>query len=63
MTYEYAMNKHDLKRIDKLNQLTNKETFWNDVRKMVKNVHSDSALRHWQCFAEIRYAELTSEAL
>ena len=32
------IEKHDIKRIDKLERLTNPITFWNDVRKLVKNV-------------------------
>jgi hypothetical protein len=40
MTYDRAIEKRDYAKIDKLNTLTNKETFWDDVRKFTKNVTS-----------------------
>lgn len=57
----YVMERNDIKKIDKLNQLTNKETFWDDVRKLTKNVTSDHSIQHWQCLAEVRYNELITE--
>ena len=51
------IEKHDIKRIDKLERLTNPITFWNDVRKLVKNVQSARALHRWQCLADQRYSE------
>lgn len=56
--YDYAMEKRDISRIDKLNTLTNKETFWDDVRKFTKNVTSDHSIGRWQCLAECRWNEL-----
>ena len=56
--YDYAIEKRDLAKIDKLNTLTNKETFWNDVGKFTKNVTSDHSIGRWQCLAECRWAEL-----
>ena len=47
-----------MKRIDKLNALTNKETFWDDVRKLTKNVHSDHVIHSWEFLSEKRYNEL-----
>lgn len=35
-----------------------KDTFWNDVRKMTRNVHSDHVIGIWQCLAEVRFNEL-----
>jgi len=58
MTYDYAMERNDYKRIDKLNTLTNVDTFYDDVRKLVKNVHSDHTIKRWQCLADARYDEL-----
>lgn len=58
MTYGKAIEARDYAKIDKLNKLTNKETFWNDVRKLTKNVTSDHAIGRWQCLAEHRYNEL-----
>ena len=58
MKYNMAMEVRDLARIDKLNQLSNPDTFWDDVRRLTRRVCSDHAIRHWQCLAECRYAEL-----
>lgn len=61
MNYDYAMERNDYKRIDKLNTLNNVETYWNDVRKLVKNVHSDHVIKRWQILAENRYEELNNK--
>lgn len=61
MTYKYALEKHDISRIDKLNKLTNPNTFWDDVRKLCRGVASDHAIGRWQCLAENRYKELTGD--
>jgi hypothetical protein len=58
MKYSLAIEKLDLRRIDKLNQLHNLETFWDDVRKLTKRISSDHSLRHWQALAEVREKEL-----
>ena len=58
MTYEYALEQHDISKIEKLNCLTNKETFWSEVKKLTKHVTSDHAIGRWQCLSEMRYAEL-----
>ena len=44
MTYDYAMEKRDISRIDKLNALKDSNTFWNDVRKLCKNITSDHGI-------------------
>lgn len=49
------MYKSDIKIVDKLQTLTNIETFWDDVRRLTKRIHSDRYLRHWQAYAEIRF--------
>lgn len=48
-------------RIRKLTELTNPETFWDDVRKLTKRCRSDHAIGRWQCLAEQRYEELTAK--
>ena len=58
MTYYYASERMDFKRIDKLNTLTNIKTFWDDVRKFTKNISSDHSISHWQSLAECKYNEL-----
>lgn len=58
MTYKEAIEIRDLRRIDRLNKLTNKQTFWKDVRKITSGVHDDHPLGRWQTLAEIRYEEL-----
>lgn len=54
----YAMEMHDVGRIEKLNHLTNLETFHDDVRKLTKNIHSDHSIKRWQCLSDARYNEL-----
>ena len=56
--YDYAFERRDYGRIDKLNRLTDPETFWDDVRKLTKNIMGDHAIGRWQCLAEARYALL-----
>ncbi len=58
MDYRRAIEKRDFSKIDKLNTLTNKETFWDDVQKFTKNVASDHAIHRWECLAEYRWNEL-----
>ena len=59
MTYRFSLlESRDATKIDKLNTLTNPDTFWDDVRKFTKNVTSDHSLGRWQCLAEMRYNEL-----
>lgn len=60
MDYSRAIEKNDLARIEKLNKLTDKETFWAEVRKLTKAVKSDHSISRWQCLAEARYDELTA---
>lgn len=61
MTYKYALEKHDISRIDKLNKLTNSNTFWDDVRKLCRGVTSDHAIGSWQFLAENRYKEIVED--
>ena len=60
MTYNRAIEKRGYVKIDKLNTLTNKETFWDDVRKFTKNVTSCHSIGRWQCLAEYRWSELNA---
>lgn len=58
MDYSYAIEQRDISKIDKLNNLTRLDTFWEEVRKLTKNVKSDHSINRWQCLAEVRYHEL-----
>jgi len=58
MDYSWAMEKHDFSKIDKLNNLNNLSTFWDDVRKLTKNVSSDHSIKRWKCLADGRFNEL-----
>lgn len=58
MDYNLALTKWDYSKIDKLNNLTNKETFWDDVRKLTKRVASSYTIHRWECLAEARWKEL-----
>ncbi len=61
MTYAYAIEGRDYSRIDKLNTLSNRETFYDDVRKMCIRVQGDHAIKRWQALSEIRKAEIDEE--
>ena len=61
MNYDYAIESRDYGKIDKLNAITDKETFWSEVRKLTKNVRSDHAIKRWQCLADARWEELDKE--
>lgn len=56
-----AIEQRDFPKIEKLNQLNNPETFWDDVRNFTKSITSDHSLGRWQCLAEQRYTELCEE--
>lgn len=58
MDYRYAGTYSDMKRIDKLNKMTNHETFWSEIDNLTKNLVSLSAINSWNMLAEIRYKEL-----
>ncbi len=60
MTYKSAIENRDYSKIEKLNKLENKDTFWDDVRKLTRNVKSDHSVGRWQCLAEQRYCEITN---
>ena len=61
MKHSFAIEKQDIWRIDKLNAITNIETFWDDVRRYTRYIKSDHSIGRWQCLAEIRYEELKEE--
>jgi hypothetical protein len=61
MKHSLAIEVRDISKIDKLNKLTNKETFFDDVRKLTKRVTSDHSIGRWQCLAEYRWSELNGE--
>ena len=60
--YRYAIEQTDYKRIEKLEMLTNADTLYDDVRRLVKRVMSDHSIRRWEILTELRYAELKGEA-
>lgn len=59
MTMEYyVVENADYAKIKKLNMLHNEETFWDDVRRLTRNVRSDHSLRRWSILAEARFGEI-----
>lgn len=63
MDYTYATNRQEMNRIDKLNELRNISTYWDEVRKLTRNVKSDIAIKRWQHLAEVRFEEIKQETL
>lgn len=61
MTDMYAIENHDLSKIEKLNNITELRTYWESVRKLTRTAKSEHTLSRWQCLAEIRYEELKVE--
>lgn len=45
MTYKFSFSNSDRIIINKLNVLINKETFYDDVRKLTKNVKNDREIK------------------
>lgn len=60
MTYNYAIEKRDISRIDKLNTILRSSDIFANVRKWAKNSGSHAAGR-WQILAEARYDELKEQ--
>lgn len=58
MDYRFADTITECKRIDKLNALKNPVTFWDNVRKLTKNVHSDHVMHSWESLSDQRFDEL-----
>ena len=56
--YRYSWDRTDDKIIEKLLSLTNKSTFWDDVRKFTNNIHSDNMIRRWERLSDVRYGQL-----
>lgn len=46
---------------EKLNTLTDVNTFWEEVRKMTAKIKSDKTLSMWTAYADIRFDELRTE--
>lgn len=57
---EYAIEKRDYARIDKLNTITTSAEVFENVRKWSRNA-SDHAGGRWQILAEARYDELKEQ--
>ena len=56
--YNYCYYTNDYKIVDKLLTLTNKQTFWDNVRKFTKNIYSDRNISSWQRLAELRFLQI-----
>ena len=56
-----AIEQRDFKKIERLNQLDNPETFWDEVKGLTKGITSSHSIGRWQCLAEQRYTELCEE--
>ena len=56
--YNRIIEQADIRKIDKLAELNDPETFWDDVRKLTRRVNSDHSIRRWECLAECRFAEI-----
>lgn len=52
------MDKQEKSIAEKLNQLTNITTFWDDVRKHTAKSMSTATMRKWEYLADRRYAEI-----
>lgn len=59
--YDAIFEAKDYGRVEKLLKLNNPATFWDDVRRLVRNVKSDHAINRWEHLAGLRYKELTEE--
>ena len=60
--YELVIERNDFSRIAKLETLNNPDTFWDDVRKFTRNVHSDHALRRWEILAEHQFDNVVEKS-
>lgn len=58
--YRGSFGRVEDKIVDKLLTLKDPNTFWDDVRKFTKNIHSDRLIGAWQRLAEARYRYLTT---
>jgi hypothetical protein len=59
--YEYVWEYNDISKIEKLNKLTDINTFWQEVRKLTRNVKSDHSINRWEFLAEKRFDILTGK--
>ena len=58
MDYSYAITKADYKRIDCLNNLSDKNTFDVEVIKLISKCKNNRTIKSWQRLAEIRRQEI-----
>ena len=58
---EWAFTNRDVNKIEKLNKLTNVDTFWSDVRMLTRQITSDAMIKRWQLLADERFRELNQE--
>ena len=60
MLYNYAIERRDYARIDKLNTINKSGEVFENVRKWSRNA-GDHARGRWQILAEARYDELKEQ--
>lgn len=58
MDYSYAITKADYKRIDCLNNLSDKNTFDVEVIKLISKCKNNRTIKSWKRLAEIRRQEI-----
>ena len=54
----FIYEKHDFGRVKKLLTIKSLDNYWDEVRKLTKNVTSDHSLGYWRCLAEKRLIQL-----
>ena len=59
--YKCIWEKNDIRRVEKLLELTDPGTFWDDVRKLTSKITSDHSIHRWEHLAGLRYEEITEE--
>ena len=56
--WEWVLEMHDIAKVQKLEKLTNPETFWDDVRKLTNYPMTDHNCNRWEHLAEMRANEI-----
>ncbi len=59
--YGYVDGKYSIRVIEKLLSITSTDGYWDKVREMCKNIHSDHNIRIWERYSGLRYEELLEE--
>ena len=58
MLESYVIEKADYNRIKKLRTLTNLNTFYDDLRRLLRGCKSDHSIKRYQILAEARRGEI-----